>query len=253
MTSPETLPRLDWTLAAPSFVLPGTVAENCRFLEGKVREVGITLFETKACLDYTREDLPPDLAGLDLDYHVHLPLDLPWSEGADHVWELVAALLNKTVYLNPKSFVLHPPKSPTLFANFIFHWLEAGFEPSRLFLENTPENDLVSQARSMAAYGCRFCLDLGHLLAHGQHDLLRQPGVAGNIGMLHLYSPGPEKDSHRHESLGFLDDTGKQVLQSLLSLIPGDCVLMLEVFDWKGVLESGRVLASWLNEWEEMV
>ena len=46
-------------LAAPSFVIPAGVAENARFLADKVDEVGLCLFETRACLSYGPQDLPP--------------------------------------------------------------------------------------------------------------------------------------------------------------------------------------------------
>ena len=69
-------------LAAPSFVLPGTVAANARFLAHKVDEVALCFFEARACLAYGPEDLPPDLADLPLRWHVHLPVDQPWPARA---------------------------------------------------------------------------------------------------------------------------------------------------------------------------
>jgi len=43
--------RFAGRLAAPSFVLPAGVAENARFLAGKVDEVGLCFFETQSCLN----------------------------------------------------------------------------------------------------------------------------------------------------------------------------------------------------------
>ncbi len=64
-------------LAAPSWVMPGTVATNCAFLATRVDEVGLLFFEHQSALAYGPEDLPPSLAELPLTWHVHLPLDLP--------------------------------------------------------------------------------------------------------------------------------------------------------------------------------
>ena len=47
-------------------MIPAGVAENARLLADKVDEVGLCLFETRACLDYGPHDLPPDLAALPL-------------------------------------------------------------------------------------------------------------------------------------------------------------------------------------------
>lgn len=114
------VPRaLDWpgirlkgrVLAAPSWVIPGTVAENCRFLSGKVDEVGLLFFEQDACLAYGKNDLPPWLADLGLGFHVHLPADLDWSRPALAA-ENCLRLMDKVDFLNARLAVLHPPGCP---------------------------------------------------------------------------------------------------------------------------------------------
>ena len=83
--APDMLPPLPPSpapVAAPSFVLPGNIVENVRFLAGRVEEVALCFFENAACLAYTEQDLPPDLRDLPLRWHVHLPFDLPWPEKA---------------------------------------------------------------------------------------------------------------------------------------------------------------------------
>ncbi|GFM37750.1 cobamide remodeling phosphodiesterase CbiR [Desulfovibrio psychrotolerans] len=97
------------TIAAPSWVVPDTLAANCRFLAGRVDEVGLLFFETKACLAYTRQDLPPDLAGLPLAWHVHLPLDLPWHD-PEETARVCLALMDKVAFLGARRAVLHPPQ-----------------------------------------------------------------------------------------------------------------------------------------------
>ena len=51
-------------MAAPSWVWPGTVGENCRRLGEVFDEVGILLFESAACMAYGEEDLPATLSEL---------------------------------------------------------------------------------------------------------------------------------------------------------------------------------------------
>jgi hypothetical protein len=102
--------------AAPSFLWPGTIAENCARLATTVPEVGLLFFETRSCLEYTDDDLPLSLAELGLRYHVHLPLDLPWAEGAEAVLETVHKLLAKCAFLQPWAAVLHPPLTVNLFS-----------------------------------------------------------------------------------------------------------------------------------------
>ena len=57
-------------MAAPSFVLPGNIVENVRFLAGRVEEVALCFFENAACLAYTEQDLPPDLRDLPLERQI---------------------------------------------------------------------------------------------------------------------------------------------------------------------------------------
>ena len=87
MSGQSTAHPLAGRLAAPSFVLPGTVAENARFLSGRVDEMALCFFEAQACLKYGENDLPPDLAEPSesgrLRCHVHLPVDLPWRSAPE--------------------------------------------------------------------------------------------------------------------------------------------------------------------------
>ena len=85
-------------LAAPSWVMPGTVTENCAFLATVVDEIGLLFMESAACLAYGRQDLPDTLADLPLSYHLHLPLDLPMDEPA-RAAGICAELLDKTARL----------------------------------------------------------------------------------------------------------------------------------------------------------
>ena len=124
-----------FTIAAPSFVIPAGVVENSRFLADYFPEICLLFFETEACLKYTDSDLPPDLADLPVKWHVHLPLDLPWEQGLDVVWSKIAGLIDKTGYLAPRIYVLHPPTVPGLLVPLAGKFREAGLDPSDILLE----------------------------------------------------------------------------------------------------------------------
>ena len=105
LTPWDSLPRL----AVPSWVIPGEIADNARFVSGRAAEVGLCFFETEACLAYGEADLPVDLAGLPLSWHVHLPVDLPWGEGGGRAAEVALRLMDKTDFLGARRAVLHLP------------------------------------------------------------------------------------------------------------------------------------------------
>ncbi|TVR00805.1 MAG: hypothetical protein EA399_03745 [Desulfovibrionales bacterium] len=245
-----------------------------------VDEVGLLFFQTEACLGYTEQDLPTWLAGTGLRFHVHLPLDLPWSDGMQRVWNTVSALQRKVVFLQPWAYVLHPPplaplrvgseataevtevtgavcplaekgvglrQDVELLADFIRRWEAAGLAPRSLLLENTRENDLAGLWPLIQTSNLGICLDLGHLLVADQqtHQL---PGIWPRVHMVHLSAPGQTgadgqpRDGHR--SLAELDQRGRALLEEILDHVHTDCVVMVEVFYPEGLMESLHILRT---------
>ncbi|MFH1914155.1 MAG: cobamide remodeling phosphodiesterase CbiR [Pseudomonadota bacterium] len=237
---------LPFTLAAPSFVIPAGVAENARFLADHYAEISLLFFETRACLAYTDADLPPHLAGLPVDWHVHLPLDLPWERGPDAAWEAIARLMDKAAFLRPWAWVLHPPAAPGLLADLAGRLRRHAIDPADVLLENVAESDLCALWAEARAEGFSACLDLGHILAHDQHAVLDLPGVWEATRMLHVCAPGP---GGRHLSLTRLDDAGRALLEFLYARFTGRTVT-LEVFDKTGLFESTALLERWLTHRE---
>jgi hypothetical protein len=237
---------LPFVLAAPSFVIPAGVADNARFLAQHYAEIGLLFFESEACMAYTDADLPPDLAGLPVDWHVHLPLDLPWERGADAVWDVVARLMDKAAFLRPWAWVLHPPAAPGLLAHLADRLRRHGTDPATVLLENVAESDLCALWGEARSGGYSTCLDLGHILEYGQHAVLELPGLWDSVRMLHVCAPGP---GGRHLPLTRLDTPGRALLRSMCVSFKGRTVT-LEVFDKHGIFESTALLLSWLARWE---
>lgn len=246
--------------AAPSWVMPGTIQDNCAFLSGKVDEVGLLFMEADASMAYGRQDLPLELAALGLSFHVHLPVDLPWNDGGGAVAAVCLALMEKVRFLGAERAVLHPPPagpgdSPVCreaLAAFARVWQNAGRRVSDVLLENTRENTLLSLGDVFHGNGFGICPDLGHILAYGQFDIVDM--LAGlpeqeRPRMLHCSAPGrglPGKaPKSAHCPLDTLDAPGRAVGKALCgSLAPGG-VIMLELFDWNYFVRSLPVVAGW--------
>lgn len=226
-------------LAAPSWVWPGTVGENCRRLGEVFDEVGIVLFESQASLAYTDEDLPPTLAELSLRYHLHLPLDLPWSQGVFAVRHIIEGLLDKTAFLDPWGFVLHAPPHAKLLDEVAFCFIHRGIKPDRILLENTKEFNPLEFWCDIRYLGLNVCLDLGHLMAYNQERLLDLPRLWPRVKLIHLSAPG---EGDRHLPLTELDREGRRLLRVILSRMGPDTVVMPEVFEPEGLAESLAVL-----------
>lgn len=241
-------------LAAPSFVLPAGVAENARFLAGKVDEVGLCFFEAQSCLDYGPQDLPPDLGALPLRWHVHLPVDLPWpaSSSAAHpaskAAQLALAVLAKAAFLQPRCAVLHPPQGPphmqrSLLADFTHHWKKCCDIP--LLLENVAHSDIACLGRDfLQDHGVGLCLDVGHLLGYGQENLLVS-SLPEQATMTHWSAPG---DGDRHLPLTAFTPGQAQTAAALMRRIPASAVHMIEVFNWDRLAASLPVLGALAHE-----
>ena len=237
-------PAPPFVLSAPSFVIPAGVAENGLYLTGRVPDAALLLFEARACLDYTEEDLPARLSRLPLTWHTHLPLDLDWTQGVDRVWNTLAGLLAKVAFLNPRLHVLHPPVDPALLAPLARRFRAAGIDPALVALENTAETPLIDCWDQLVRAGFSVCLDLGHMLAHGQETILDLPGLWERVSVLHLSAPG---QGGRHESLAALDGHGRNLALGMVRALKPGRTVVLELFDRHALEESARLLAGWWN------
>lgn len=240
-------------LAAPSWVIPGTILENCLFLSGRVDEVGLCFFEAESCLAYGAGDLPPMLSSLPLSWHVHLPLDLDWTIPTRAAGQAIR-LMDKVAFLGARRAVLHPPPASSgrerekLLSGFVACWKDSGREPSDIFLENTRQCPLVDIEEWLSQNSLHVCLDMGHLLKYKQEELLERPGIMRRVAMLHANAVDlKNKALGRHVSLRHLDGPGMDIGRRVCRVLPEDAVLMLEFFSWPEIEESVPILSGWIH------
>ena len=232
--------RMRFRLAAPSCVIPDRVGPNCRALSPLVREVALMLLETRGCLDYDQRDLPEDLPALNLAYHAHLPLDLPWQDGPKAVGDVISALEQKIAFLCPRGYVLHPPAPGQL----------SGLLKCRpdlvatLWLENTGQGDLTGIWDEMTALDLGVCLDVGHMVSYGQERIMSLPGFFDRVRILHVYGA---ESKQGHAGLEHLPDP--ELLRYILRRVRGDETLVVEIFSMKELERSLGMLKSWLLLW----
>ncbi len=246
-------------LAAPSWLIPASVEENVRHLLDncaavpEVEEIALLLFETEAALFSTNKDLPDSLADAGFTWHVHLPLDLPWELGGVAVYETTSRLADKTEFLNPRFFVLHPPPVPqdgVQLSQFAQLWRLDGRNTEQILVENIQGNDLVELLPRVEEENLRVCLDMGHVLAYGQDALVEAlEGRWDMVRLLHLHGYGAVRNTGKlrdHQGLDVLDEEGwrqmEYVLRSVCEASSSLPTVVLEVFQWEGFKESVRLL-----------
>lgn len=234
-------------IGTTSFIFPAPIFENCKKLKHLVDEVSIVMFETKSCLNYTVKDLPYELKDFNLTYNIHLPLDLDWQKGISFVLEDISRLIDKTLFLNPTSYVLHPPQSKQTFIEFVEQALKSKLPINKFLIENIKENNLVTIWDIVQNTPLNVCLDIGHLLEYNQFDILNLDKIFQKIKMLHLYTP----KNGIHKSLALLDKKGISLLQEILTQISyrtSQITYILEVFNFKDLLSSLDFFKSFLTK-----
>ncbi len=231
-------------LATTSFIWPKNIWENCKKLQNIVDEVAILFFETDSSLKYTQKDLPLELKNLELSYHVHLPLDLPWEEGYKTVFDLICKLIEKVSFLDPKGFVFHPPSSREDLIRFLDLWEKNISYP--IFLENTKECDLISVWDIIENSFAKVCVDVGHIIEFKQYELLKSPNLWEKTKMLHIYAP----TSNGHGSLKLLKKEEEKLVREILyKALDSDpsITVVLEVFSFSDLKESLDIFHRWIR------
>ena len=222
LTPWDSLPRL----AVPSWVIPGEIADNARFVSGRAAEVGLCFFETEACLAYGEADLPVDLAGLPLSWHVHLPVDLPWGEGGGRAAEVALRLMDKTDFLGARRAVLHLPDGLArlgarggapgsaqgelqggagaavgrvgrrAWREFTARWQDSGRAGAELLLENQIGDDPRLLLELAEEEGAGLCLDFSHWLMTSGPEVLPEEEFLRRAALWHLNAPGESGSGH---------------------------------------------------------
>jgi len=236
-------------IAAPSRVIPGTTAQNIRFLHqhagGRIQEIALCFFETQPSLAYTTDDLPETLPELPFSWHVHLPVDLPWHIGPEASANCALRLMRKVEALQPRAAVLHAPDLPArkaLLAAFADTWSARCAVP--LLLENVESCDLVDIAQIIVDAECGVCLDLGHMLAYRQQNIFDHAELVSRVQLAHWSAPD---GADRHLPLTRLTGEEKNSLQAAAAQLPDTTTHLLEIFDWNGVEESLALLPELLH------
>lgn len=240
-------------IAVPSFVLPGTVAENAFFLSEQVAEIGLCFFELGACLNYTAKDIPTQLAALPLRWHVHLPTDLPWAQGGEAAAHCALAVVQKAACVCLRWAVLHPPHGDKtlqeeLLIEFMSIWTKKSTLP--ILLENLEGVSLLDLSPVLWQKNVYICWDMGHMLAFGHENIILRPDLLERIKLIHWSAPGDEQNSlqkDRHLPLSYLTKAQYDISQKVVRTLPAQVCHMIEVFSWAGVQESYPVLQQLLE------
>ena len=216
-------------LSVPSWVIPGTYAENLRFLEDKKEIQGVELLfflyddEIKAQFDSEWEEI--SRYGKRFVFTAHLPELLLPAHG-----ELIARLAPLV-----KHFIVHPPvENPENLVRLLTEWRDR--HDARFLAENT-KADLLEAMLPLPEAGMGICMDTGHLLMDGKNPADFFTAYRERISEIHLHGV----DRIQATIDGRLPDHrqlrgDEDWLLELLPLLEDySGVINLEVFSWEEV------------------
>jgi len=219
-------------LSAPSWVIPGTYAENLRFLEDKTAISGVELLffiyddEIKTQLNNEWDEIFSYRERFVFTAH------LPELLHPDHE-ELIIRLTPLV-----RHFIVHPDiNNPAAQALLLADWTK---RHGAVFLtENTNPGSLEILLPYLDT-GSGLCMDTGHLLLEGQDPAVFFKTYRERINEIHLHGINSEKaavDGRLRDHRSFGGNEGW--LRQLLPLL-GDYrgVVNLEMFSWEEIEQS---------------
>jgi hypothetical protein len=225
-------PTNSFVLSVPSWIIPGTYAENLCFLEDKKEIKGVELLffiyndEVKAQLD-SEWDVIRNYSERFV-FTAHLPELLFASHS-----ELVARLSPLV-----RHFIVHPdPKDPATQVRLLEEWTK---DHGAVFLmENTNPGLLEAQLPHMDK-GMGLCMDTGHLLLDGKNPADFFTANSERIKEIHLHAIDKEQAAidGRLEDHRRLRKDEPWLLELLPLLKDYRGIINLEVFSWEEA-ESG--------------
>jgi adenosylcobalamin phosphodiesterase len=237
--------RFAFRLATTSYIIPGALVPNVRFLGRHFDEVELVLFESNGVSNLPTEAELGELVGsaeeFDLTYNVHLPGDLFFGDPDPALRQAFCAtaitFYERTLPLQPTAYVLHLDSRKAdgeveadnaAWRRRIHESLDimqaSGMDLSRVVVENL-EYPLERIAPLAETYGMDLCLDIGHLLRYG-HNLSEQlEAFLPKSRVVHLHGV---KDGEDHLGLEHLPQQTWDLICRALKEYRGG--ISLEVF-----------------------
>jgi len=232
-------------LATTSYIYPDHILPNVAILAPFLDEIEMVLFESEG-----RDNLPNDaeIKALinvsfhqDVEFNIHLPIDIFLGDESEEVRSkgisIIKSIIERTLPLNPSVYILHfdlrdkhgqdESDVETWRSRIIRSAKEmvgCGIEPNRISIETLGYpfewiEDIVKK------FGFSICLDIGHILIHGQDLRLYFEKYLPETSIIHLHG---FQNGIDHLGIDQLPESALKLILSCLRNYHG--IVSLEVF-----------------------
>lgn len=225
------------SIGTTSFILHDTRLKNVEYLKGLVDIVQLLYLESFENI-ISPEDLNEirklQLIKNDIEYFIHMPIDLKLSHRAE--WAKLNHFANVLKPLNPEHLIIHPENEEIFFeemVNFI------AIYPNTL-IENINEVTFFDKVSSNHA---DICFDVGHAIIAEVDIKWFLNRYKDNIKAYHLHGVNEGKD---HLSVRYID---LKLLKYLLDFaIDHNVKIIIEVFGEKDFYDSKEFLRGFFKD-----
>ena len=267
---PKKYPRLTksykgfypFRLSTTSFIYPDNYIPNVKMLGPFVDEIELLLFESNDIESLFSAAVIDELQHLardfDLTYNIHLPTDIAISAHDDRkqqdAVETFKHVIQRLMPLEPSVFCLHVPYNESDYqSRKVNQWRDRIRANMECLLSNGTDACMISIETLdypleliediIADLDFRVCLDVGHLILHGNDIGNTFNRFSSKISIIHLHGVDNNRD---HLSLDLLPEQYINSIIEILSRFTG--IVSLEVFSYAHLKPSLHVLETWWNK-----
>ena len=249
-------------LSTTSFIYPDNYIPNVKMLGPFVDEIELLLFESNDIESLFSASVVDELQhlarDLNLTYNIHLPTDIAISAHDDRqqqdAVETFKHVIQRLVPLEPSVFCLHVPYNESDYQSTkVNQWRDRVRSNMECLLSNGTDASVISIETLdypleliediIADLNFSVCLDVGHLMLHGNDidDIFNR--FSSKISIIHLHGVDSNRD---HLSLDHLPERYIYPIIEILNRFTG--IVSLEVFSYDHLKPSLHVLETWWNK-----
>ena len=258
-------------LGTTSYILPAGIMSNLRYLQGRIDDVELVLFESDTLSNLPSPDEMEEMARLkeagDLTYTVHLPLDIRLGS-ADEA-ERTASMgkcrrvIERMEAVQPLAWILHlhgdrrgdPPSDDLARWNAqnrrsLEELFSTGPAPQTICVE-TLDYDFALVEALVDEFNLSVCLDIGHLLVTRRNVAAHLDRCLDRTRVFHVHGVTSEGTDHvnlGHLPEGLLEDLADRLIRTPRA---NARVMTMEVFGVDDFERSMRTVAERLAQWQK--
>ena len=252
--------RYPFRVGTTSYIVQAGLCENLLWLSDRVDDMQLVLFDSPGCSNLPSEAEVENLKNIsrekEISVSVHLPVSIELGDPDPAIRRSSAELFKRTVELtaplDPSFWVFHVTGAPAFASMRTTDFVALETCKVRVYEALSPLMDLFDDSRKLAienvlphfyiepefvsAFDTAVCIDIGHLLCHGQDVDEHLARWIRRCRSVHLH--GVDVNGIDHQSLHCIPRTLLSHILKKLQQLGFGGTLTLEVFEREGFERS---------------